>query len=67
MIQYLRDSHLNTLGWIRDSGRVLYLYDKHGSTLGTYIKDTDITSDAHGRIVGRGNLLMMLINCSAQG
>jgi hypothetical protein len=42
------------------SGRT-EIHSASGSLLGVYNHDTDLTTDASGQLVGRGNLLMTLI------
>ncbi len=59
MIETLKDSHGHTIGTIEKIGTRQKLRDEHGSFLGEY--DGRVTRDSHGRMVGNGNLLAMLL------
>jgi hypothetical protein len=50
-----------TLGRIRDQGPSLDIVDAEGRRLGRYDKRTDLTTDAAGRTIGRGNQLARLL------
>lgn len=56
----LRDAHGQPLGRVRQVGQVPELRDAHGHILGCYEPHTDATRDPHGRVIGRGNLLISL-------
>lgn len=49
------------IGQLHDQGSILVLCSVSGRRLGSYNKSMDITLDANGRQVGRGNILMMLL------
>lgn len=59
-IEYLKDSHGRTIGSIETNGNRSTIRDEHGRILGSF--DGRETKDAHGRTVGKGNLLTMLLN-----
>ncbi len=59
MNQVLKDSHGRTIGTIEKSGTREKLRDEHGKLLGEY--DGKSTRDCHGRLIGNGNLLTMLL------
>jgi len=58
----LRDRHGRLLGKIKEqyNGK-LEGRDAHGRFKGTYDPNTDQTRDEHGRLVGKGNMLSVLI------
>ena len=58
----IRDSHGNNLGYlITHSNGNKMLKDAHGKILGYYYKDMNITKDANGRLIARGDLLQTLL------
>lgn len=57
--EYIRDKHGALLGSIETVGTRQTLRSQHGALLGTF--DGHDTRDAHGALVGHGNLLGMLI------
>jgi hypothetical protein len=61
MAHVLKDKGGNKIGEIKTRGSKQVLYDRHGSKLGEYDENTDITHDKHGRRVGTGNLLSSLL------
>lgn len=60
-IQYLRDRNNQLMGKISEVNNKLVLRDKNGLLLGYYDKRTDKTRDRNGRLIGKGNLLTMLL------
>lgn len=59
----LRDRKGKTLGRIRErSGGFLDIFDASGKRLGYYDPKQDRTVDAKGKVVGKGNLLTMLLD-----
>ena len=65
MEHILRDSNGRPVGKIKngDSGR-LEGRDVNGRLKGTYDPRSDETRDSNGRVVGKGNLLAVLITSS---
>lgn len=61
LIQTLKDSHYNIIGYIFDDGDRLVIKDSHYNEKGFYEKRTDITKDSHYNEVGHGNLLTSLL------
>ena len=57
--EYLRDKHGALLGTIETIGTRQMLRSRHGALLGTF--DGRETRDAHGALIGRGNLLGTLL------
>ena len=57
--EFLRDKYGALIGSIETIGERQTLRSKHGALLGTF--DGHDTRDAHGALVGHGNLLGMLI------
>lgn len=51
----------NLIGYTNTSGSLTYIYDKHMKMLGSYDPSSNQTLDANQRLVGRGNLLSMLL------
>ena len=56
----LFDAHGRLIGTLEDNGGKKKLYDGHGRYLGEY--NGRVTLDAHGRMIGQGDLLTMLLN-----
>ena len=51
------------IGWLEDDGQGnQQIRDFVGHILGFYRKSEDKTRDFYGRIIGNGNLLVMLLN-----
>ena len=61
LIQTLKNSHYNILGFIYDDGDKLVIKDSHYNIKGYYDKKNDVTKDSHFNIVGHGNLLTTLL------
>ena len=57
----LRDRWGKAIGQIEDKGVVMVLRDRWGKELGRYDKKKDITMNRWGKIIGRGNLLPVLL------
>jgi hypothetical protein len=60
--QELRDRNGRLVGTIKQVGARLEGRDAHSRLKGTYDPKTNETRDAHGRVVGKGNLLANLIS-----
>lgn len=59
----LKDHHNRTIGYIEEqpSSRRVKITDAGSATLGWYIPDRDVTTDASWRVIGKGNQLLMLL------
>lgn len=57
----LRNADGKEVGRIVQSGSEFILKDPRGKELGRYHGNSDVTKDAVGKIVGRGNLLAHLL------
>jgi hypothetical protein len=58
----IRDNQQRPICYVDDSGNVVRLYDKYGSKLlGNYNKSSNETYSVNGRLIGRGNQLLTLI------
>lgn len=49
------------IGWIEWSGDKKWLSDFYGRRLGYYDKRLDKTFDFYGRMIGNGDIVMMLL------
>lgn len=61
LIQTLKDSHYNAIGYIYEDGDQLVIKDPHYNVKGYYDKKNDITKDSHHNTIGHGNLLTTLL------
>jgi len=61
MSKALYDAGGKLLGQIEQSGDISWLYSADGTLLGQYDSSSNFTYDAHGNLVGAGNLLGMLL------
>ena len=63
---FLRDKYGRVIGFVEEGGALRADYKQlrspHGVLLGYYDKRTDTTYDSYGRVVGRGDVLTMLID-----
>lgn len=60
--EILKDKYGKKLGEIIErSDGVLELKDRNGKYLGKYDPKRNETKDKHGKLVGKGNLLVMLL------
>jgi len=59
--QVLRDRNSQPLGTLSQENGVVVLRDKHNNRLGSYSPKTNETRDNHNRLIGRGNLLVSLL------
>lgn len=57
----LRDQNGKEIGRIETVGAILVVKDMTGKIAGKYNTTTDNTYDANGKLVGRGNLLALLL------
>ena len=61
--EYLKDRLGKVIGRIvTQSDGKLVLYSRFSERLGTYNPRDNVTKDRLGRVVGKGNLLTMLLN-----
>ncbi len=60
--QVLKDNRGFTIGRIEESGGKLTIKDERGFKKGSYDPKSDTTFDDRGHTVGKGNLLMTLLN-----
>lgn len=61
MRQELKDSSGKVLGYVQRSGSKLVLYRSGGTNLGYYDEKSDSTRKSGGVLVGKGNLLPLLL------
>ena len=59
--QILRNASGKQIGRITQAGRKLILRDPSGKRKGSFDPVTNETRDTSGRLVGKGNLLSMLL------
>jgi hypothetical protein len=60
--QILKDKNNKILGKIKQlSNGQLEIYDYHNKRLGKYDPKTDQTRNANNKLIGKGNLLSMLL------
>jgi YD repeat-containing protein len=60
-MQTLLGEKNNLIGYTKASGNLTYIYDKSMRMLGSYDSSSNQTLDVNQRLVGRGNLLPMLL------
>jgi len=60
--EILRDRSGHLLGRIKEVNGEYELRDVNGKLLGWYNPKTNATRDRNGRLIGRGNLLVSLLN-----
>lgn len=60
--QVLRDKSGKLLGRIKEAGGNLELRDAKGILVGRYYPKHNTTRDKAGKLIGRGNLLTMLLS-----
>ncbi len=58
---YIKDNCNKILGWYIDSGHVVSGFNNLGQLKGTFDKRFSTTLDVCGRVVSRGNTLVMLM------
>jgi hypothetical protein len=61
MGQVIKDNHGRIIGSTSEQINQILMKDEHGHIVGYYRKNEDATYDEHGRRVGSGNLLTMLL------
>jgi hypothetical protein len=61
-VKILRNAAGRELGRVTRVGTFEVLRDRNGAEIGRYDTVADLTKDASGRIVGRGNLLAYLLD-----
>lgn len=57
----LEDENFKNLGYITTEGKRAVLYKKGGYCLGFYDSETDTTHKTGGKLIGKGNLLALLL------
>lgn len=62
--QIVRDFYSRPIGiiWTYDNGDIAVLSWPAGLVQGYYRKSRDVTTDFYGKIISRGNTVMMLLN-----
>jgi hypothetical protein len=61
MIQFLRDRNGKMIGQLKTQGDLIWLLNRNGIMQGRYNTKTDFTYDRNGKMVGRGNLVVTLL------
>lgn len=61
MNEMLKDRSGNIIGHLRQSGDRIYLYNRSGTILGYHETRSEFTYDAGGVMIGKGNLLPLLL------
>jgi hypothetical protein len=59
--EFLRDRYGTIIGQIATEGTRQTPRDRYGYMLGWYDSSNNFTHDAHGNVIGRGNLLTALL------
>ena len=59
--KYVTDSKSTRIGYVKDSGSVIYAYGPNGENVGYYQKSTDTTFDRNGKRYGFGDLTNALV------
>jgi len=61
MINFIKDARGRVIGMEQSENGIVIIKDAYGRNLGNYNEETGWTKDCNGRIIGRGNLTMMLL------
>jgi hypothetical protein len=59
--KYVTDSKSARIGYVKDSGSVIYAHGPNGENVGFYQKSTDTTFDRNGKRYGFGDLTNALV------
>jgi len=59
--KYVTDSESARIGYVKDSGSVIYAHGPNGENVGYYQKSTDTTFDRRGKRYGFGDLTNALV------
>jgi hypothetical protein len=59
--KYVTDSKSARIGYVKDSGSVIYAHGSNGENVGYYQKSTDTTFDRNGKRYGFGDLTNALV------
>ena len=59
--KYVTDSKSIRIGYVKDSGSVIYAHGPNGENVGYYQKSTDTTFDRSGKRYGFGDLTNALV------
>ena len=59
--KYVTDSKSTRIGYVKDSGSVIYANGPNGENVGYYQKSTDTTFDRNGKRYGFGDLTNALV------
>jgi len=59
--KYVTDSKSARIGYVKDSGSVIYAHGPNGENVGYYQKSTDTTFDRNGKRYGFGDLTNALV------
>ncbi len=61
MNTYLRDRKGQLIGWTKQSGNRLYMFNNRGELLGSYHQSQNTTFNRKGERVGTGNQIVRLL------
>jgi hypothetical protein len=59
--KYIMDGANRKVGYVKDSGSVIYAHGPNGENVGYYQKSTDTTFDRNGKRYGFGDLTNALV------
>ena len=59
--KYIMDGKNVRIGYVKDSGSVIYAHGPNGENVGYYQKSTDTTFDRNGKRCGFGDLTNALV------
>ena len=59
--KYIMDGSNRKIGYVKDSGSVIYAHGLNGENVGYYQKSTDTTFDRRGKRYGFGDLTNALV------
>lgn len=57
----LFDSQNNIIGYMREQGNRIYVYDRNNTKKGYFLQKENRTYDLNGKFIGKGNLLTSLL------
>jgi hypothetical protein len=64
--KYIMDGKNVRIGYVKDSGNVIYAHGPNGENVGYYSKSSDTTFDRNGKRYGFGDLTNALVFESAR-
>ncbi len=59
--ELLKDRSGKVIGKIKQQGKLLVIFNQSGTRLGEYDPRLNHTKDRSGKLIGKGNLLMLLL------